>query len=285
MLSYMLPGDDKPLGLPPPHPNSLPGDLTPATSEEKPSPPESSISTASSLDKPRAKFAGINGTKHAGLKRVSFGSSKGSMVETLVYESPLQEEPEESAALLPYDSDEADNAAKVRVTFFQAEKPLNVTSPEPNEEQIPLDSDMSATIVTTLPDGHPAFHRQESTDSGWDNPFRPDGDLSREADEIVEMIKGGKPITPTTATSGHTFDEADVVAKEAAATTTTTATTVAGSPARPATAAANGGSGKANGGGSEGVEVTHGRVAAADASQVEHVVLKKKPRCKCCVIQ
>ena len=36
-----------------------------------------------------------------------------------------------------------------------------------------------------------------STDSGWDNPFRPDGDLSREADEIVELIKGGKPITPT----------------------------------------------------------------------------------------
>ncbi|KAI4474711.1 hypothetical protein M0804_014709 [Polistes exclamans] len=35
------------------------------------------------------------------------------------------------------------------------------------------------------------------TDSGWDNPFRPDGDLSREADEIVELIKGGKPITPT----------------------------------------------------------------------------------------
>lgn len=26
--------------------------------------------------------------------RVSFGSSKGSMVETLIYESPLQEEPE-----------------------------------------------------------------------------------------------------------------------------------------------------------------------------------------------
>lgn len=29
-----------------------------------------------------------------------------------------------------------------------------------------------------------------STDSGWDNPFRPDGDLSREADEIVNLIKG-----------------------------------------------------------------------------------------------
>lgn len=36
-----------------------------------------------------------------------------------------------------------------------------------------------------------------STESGWDNPFRPGGDLSREADQIVELIKGGKPITPT----------------------------------------------------------------------------------------
>jgi len=43
----------------------------------------------------------------------------------------------------------------------------------------------------------PDYDRQISTDSGWDNPFRPDGDLSREADEIVNLIKGGKPITPT----------------------------------------------------------------------------------------
>lgn len=28
-----------------------------------------------------------------------------------------------------------------------------------------------------------------STESGFDNPFRPGGDLSREADEIVNMIK------------------------------------------------------------------------------------------------
>lgn len=39
--------------------------------------------------------------------------------------------------------------------------------------------------------------RLNSTESGWDNPFRPGGDLSREADEIVNLIKGGKPITPT----------------------------------------------------------------------------------------
>lgn len=29
-----------------------------------------------------------------------------------------------------------------------------------------------------------------SVDSGWDNPFRPDGELSREADEIVKLISG-----------------------------------------------------------------------------------------------
>ncbi|XP_054086425.1 uncharacterized protein LOC105215036 [Zeugodacus cucurbitae] len=49
------------------------------------------------------------------------------------------------------------------------------------------------TSVTTMPN----YNRQQSADSGWDNPFRPGGDLSREADEIVNMIRGGKPITPT----------------------------------------------------------------------------------------
>lgn len=49
------------------------------------------------------------------------------------------------------------------------------------------------TTVTTIPN----YNRQQSADSGWDNPFRPGGDLSREADEIVNMIRGGKPITPT----------------------------------------------------------------------------------------
>uniref|UniRef100_A0A336LY73 CSON004983 protein n=1 Tax=Culicoides sonorensis TaxID=179676 RepID=A0A336LY73_CULSO len=45
-----------------------------------------------------------------------------------------------------------------------------------------------------------AIPTKPSTDSGWDNPFRPDGDLSKEADEIVNLIKGGKPITPTSET-------------------------------------------------------------------------------------
>ncbi|CAG2165571.1 unnamed protein product [Oppiella nova] len=34
-------------------------------------------------------------------------------------------------------------------------------------------------------------------DSGVDNPFRPGSELSKEADIIVNLIKEGKPITPT----------------------------------------------------------------------------------------
>lgn len=37
-------------------------------------------------------------------------------------------------------------------------------------------------------------------DDGIDNPFRPGGGLSREADIIVQMIKAGKQITPTSPT-------------------------------------------------------------------------------------
>ena len=37
-----------------------------------------------------------------------------------------------------------------------------------------------------------------STDSGRDNPFRPDGELSKEADLIVELLKEGKPINDET---------------------------------------------------------------------------------------
>lgn len=56
----------------------------------------------------------------------------------------------------------------------------------------PYNPDDPASMAAVM-----AYDRQMSTESGWDNPFRPGGDLSREADEIVNLIKGGKPITPT----------------------------------------------------------------------------------------
>ncbi|KAF7487841.1 hypothetical protein SSS_06178 [Sarcoptes scabiei] len=38
---------------------------------------------------------------------------------------------------------------------------------------------------------------RKDIDPGDDNPFRPGSELSREADFIVNLIKEGKPITPT----------------------------------------------------------------------------------------
>ena len=38
-------------------------------------------------------------------------------------------------------------------------------------------------------------------DNGIDNPFRPGSELSKEADIIVNLIKEGKPITPTKETA------------------------------------------------------------------------------------
>ncbi|KAF6201329.1 hypothetical protein GE061_005777 [Apolygus lucorum] len=125
------------------------------------------------------------------------------------------------------------------------------------------------------------------TDSGWDNPFRPDGDLSREADEIVELIKGGKPITPTPLngeapklpeTNGTENGKVPSPAKAA---------TVMASPPKPA----NGTKPLSNGDKSAPkstpgpVELQRTTITPSDPVQAEHVNLKKKPKCKCCVVQ
>lgn len=124
-----------------------------------------------------------------------------------------------------------------------------------------------------------------STDSGWDNPFRPDGDLSREADEIVGLIKEGKPITPTSVNGSVkiTVDERDgaiaVQAKpQLAAAPPTSATTTASSPKK-------GTNGTANCEKAGVVEVQRTIVSPSTGGEVEPVIIKKKPKCKCCVIQ
>jgi hypothetical protein len=111
-----------------------------------------------------------------------------------------------------------------------------------------------------------------SAESGWDNPFRPDGDLSKEADQIVELIKEGKPINDETLRS-----------KSPSVNETMNSITLTNNQlnASPKGKGANGST--SNGGGGP-VEVQHGVVApAAQAGQVEHIVLKKKKGC--CVIQ
>ncbi|CAB0012363.1 unnamed protein product [Nesidiocoris tenuis] len=127
-----------------------------------------------------------------------------------------------------------------------------------------------------------------ATDSGWDNPFRPDGDLSREADELVELINSGKPITPTPLNGeppklpdSNGTENGKVPSPAKAAT----------NAASPPNKAANGTKPLSNGdkstvatpGGQ--LELQRSTVAPTDAATVEHVNLKKKPKCKCCVVQ
>ncbi|XP_076386018.1 uncharacterized protein LOC100880587 isoform X3 [Megachile rotundata] len=211
----------------------------------------------------------FNGAKHTSLKRVSFGSSKGSMVETLVYETPVQEEPEINRFL--------DHNGRV------------------------------PSLIAPVPD--------TDTDSGWDNPFRPDGDLSREADEIVELIKGGKPITPTPGQTAPPLPGCDTVTSNAQTTldhdsssspllksSANSTNRHANSSPKPGQENGNAHSTPIKGATANSQQPVNEKVAPSsraamvkvarmtaqgpgDVSQVEHVTLKKKPKCKCCVLQ
>ncbi|XP_049818552.1 uncharacterized protein LOC109605759 [Aethina tumida] len=321
MLSYMLPVDEKP----PPGPgknhlqlalggehhvvngratstpmskdtsvSSFASDATTATASHS-----SMTPTSTSTDKGKPKLM-VNG-KHP-LKRVSFGSSKGSMVETLIFESPVQEEPEPSpipengdANPFPEDQDQTEaEREKVRVKFFQQSKPQEVDLPD--EPAVFADTDyMMATQVVMTESNHVVYTRTESTESGWDNPFRPGGDLSREADEIVELIKGGKPITPTPGGQSPpplpSLDQTDADQHNNVTPNNVEPTLTKASPNKAA--ALNAAPKSANGNVKNdkpsppgAVDVQRGTIRPdGDASQVEHVTIKKKPKCKCCVIQ
>lgn len=119
-----------------------------------------------------------------------------------------------------------------------------------------------------------------SHESGIDNPFRPDGELSREADTIVSLIKEGKPITPQDPSldpqTEEAMEEPQVQQQHQAALK----------------AAPNGvdhtdsGTKGTNGTTPGVVEVQRGVIAPpAPSEAVEQVVIKKKPKCHCCTIQ
>ncbi|XP_032677256.1 uncharacterized protein LOC116846938 isoform X1 [Odontomachus brunneus] len=282
---------------------------------------DSDASTAGSERKNKI----LNGAKHASLKRVSFGSSKGSMVETLVYETPVQEEPEINHFLdhngrlpppmIPVpDTDEG--REKVRVSLLgpqpsPATPGVLLLEPISHSAGHPLDMASNPAELLTTHTEHttPSYHAQISTDSGWDNPFRPDGDLSREADEIVELIKGGKPITPTPGQNAPPLPGCEAGSKTSASGEHDPSSTSpllksanchANSSPRPGQENGNAHGTPAKIGNASNQPVNE-KVGAArtatvevarmtaqgpgDASQVEHVTLKKKPKCKCCVLQ
>ncbi|KAF7283730.1 hypothetical protein GWI33_022984 [Rhynchophorus ferrugineus] len=130
----------------------------------------------------------------------------------------------------------------------------------------------------------------DGTESGWDNPFRPGGDLSREADEIVELIKGGKPITPTPDSQAPPLPTEDgspvqnhtgLDAHDAPSPKKQTATALNATPTNQSKT--NGTTEKTAAPGQ--VDVQRSTLKPdADAGQVEHVTIKKKGKCKCCVI-
>jgi len=140
-----------------------------------------------------------------------------------------------------------------------------------------------------------------SNESGQDNPFRPDGDLSREADELVELLKGGRPISEVLKPKGEAPSSASPSAKEPVAEEQPF---LAASPDRNSLASPTKNSPDVGVNGvktpevekkvvekkveaSKSVEVERAVVAPTEAnpSQAEHVVIKKKSKCQCCVIQ
>ncbi|XP_076386017.1 uncharacterized protein LOC100880587 isoform X2 [Megachile rotundata] len=181
----------------------------------------------------------------------------------------------------------------------------------------PIDMDpVGAELLTTHTEHtDPAYHTQISTDSGWDNPFRPDGDLSREADEIVELIKGGKPITPTPGQTAPPLPGCDTVTSNAQTTldhdsssspllksSANSTNRHANSSPKPGQENGNAHSTPIKGATANSQQPVNEKVAPSsraamvkvarmtaqgpgDVSQVEHVTLKKKPKCKCCVLQ
>ena len=146
-----------------------------------------------------------------------------------------------------------------------------------------------------------------SVDAGWENPFRPGGELSKEADQIVRAIQSGRPLDSSVdsadgpvpaapapaggdaapAGNGHVSPPAngqpavpptEETLLTARAAPQTTAAVSADSPPPGATLLAAQTPGT--------VEVRHSVAAAPEgAAQVERVALKKKPRARCCVVQ
>lgn len=117
--------------------------------------------------------------------------------------------------------------------------------------------------------------------------------MSREADEIVELIKGGKPITPTPdsiAPPLPSLDEVDLEKKNANNLSQQPITETPKKVNASSHAAPNSVNGsvkndsKAAAASPGAVDVKRGTIKP-EGGEVEHVTIKKKPKCKCCVIQ
>lgn len=267
------------------------------------------------------------------LKRVSFGSSKGSMVETLVYdcdsvlplkeeEVPLKEEGGDAEAdavcsnsskqpTLQQDPaiNRADavpicsqgSASRLRVTYYESRRPLFVPGescgPDLVEPELSSPSQSSsepaaapgAEITTATLHDMPTTYVVQTVEAGWENPFRPGGELSLEADDIVRAIQSGKPLASHQVPEALRSDETTVDLNGASdmvdhaphtRTSPSSAVRLQSSAPNGSEAPLNGTVVSAQEPTESTVEPRHSVVAPEDPS---HVHLKK--RGKCCVIQ
>ena len=135
-------------------------------------------------------------------------------------------------------------------------------------------------------------------DDGVDNPFRPGGGLSREADYIVSLIKEGKPITPTSL-AGTPTDVTDNIRKTRSPPPPppvingtvnkpideSTIVNQANGTRKLVNSSFNGTSNGKNGTPASEIEVRHTMVQSSESTKPEEVAIKKKAKCKCCVVQ
>ncbi|KAF0305435.1 hypothetical protein FJT64_022969 [Amphibalanus amphitrite] len=222
--------------------------------------------------------------------------------------------------------------SRVRVTYYESKRPLSVSGSSSESSEVcserpasrrtapaPAPAAAPAAVTTTVSEMpttyvvSSAVVRSEvgwfgrSVDAGWENPFRPGGELSKEADQIVRAIQSGRPLNASTdltdgppaanggppspaagggdaapTGNGHLSPSATNGApppvKESAVTARAAAPVSAEPPPPGATVLAAQPAGA--------VEVHHSVVASPEgAGQVERVALKKKPRGRCCVVQ
>lgn len=123
-----------------------------------------------------------------------------------------------------------------------------------------------------------------SVESNVENPFRPGGELSREAEEIVNLIKEGKPITPTSPppsdlSDGHLHNgKSPSLSKENGYNYSNSSTN---SPSNTSSKQLNG-TPKS----SPGVfEVKRAMVTNMEPSEADVVMIKRKSKCRCCILQ
>ncbi|CAH0547611.1 unnamed protein product [Brassicogethes aeneus] len=128
------------------------------------------------------------------------------MVETLIFESPVQEEPEsspipENGDINPFPEDQDQTEAereKVRVKFFQQSKPQEVDLPNDHDPFTdPADFSIMATQVIMNESNHVVYNRTERPEQNSNNNYHNDNRYKQHhhsptysaKDEIFDALK------------------------------------------------------------------------------------------------